>query len=157
MKKPITAIGNVSRVMAVRLQPGMDVLLGLEEACRDNGISNGVIVSAIGGVTTAVICDPLFFPDRKQPYNYGDPIVLKEPLCISGLSGLICHDDSGKLNLHVHISLSDSNGKAYAGHLKEGSITMQTVDAVIAEIGGLSMIRKYDPELEVPVFSPEQR
>lgn len=143
--------------MAVRLLPGMDVLLGLEEACRENGINNGVIVSAIGGVTTAVICDPLFFPERKQPYNYGDPIVLNEPLCISGLSGIICHDDRGELNLHIHISLSDGNSKAYAGHLKEGTVTMQTVDAVVAEIGGLNMIRKYDPDLEVPVFSPEQQ
>ena len=156
MKKPITAIGTVTRVMAVRLQPGMDVLLGLEEACRENGINNGVIVSGIGGVTTAVICDPMVFPERRQPYNYGDPIVLNEPLSISGLSGIICHDDNGEVNPHLHISLSDMQGKAYAGHLKEGTVTMLTVDAVIAEIGGLSMSRKFDPELEVPLFCPEQ-
>ena len=152
----ITATGTVKRVMAVRLKPGTDVLLGLEEACRQNGIDNGVIVSGIGGVTTAVFCDPTVFPERKQPYNYGAPIVLEEVLSISGLSGIICHDDDGQINLHVHIGLSDQNGKAYAGHLKEGTRTMLTVDVVIAELGGLVMSRKYDEELEVPLFCPVQ-
>lgn len=156
MDKPITAIGQVTRVMAVRLNPGMDVLRGLTDACLEHGINNGVIVSGIGGVTKAVICDPTYFPDRKQPYNYGEPIVLEELLSISGLSGIICHDDDGTVNLHVHIGLSNEQGVAYAGHLKEGTITMLTVDAVIAEIGGLQMSRKFDPELEVPLFCPVQ-
>ncbi len=155
--KPITAIGTVTRVMAVRLTPGKDVLLGLEEACRDNGINNGVIVSGIGGVTSAVFCDPTVFPERKQPYNYGAPIVLNEVLSISSLSGIICHDDSGEINLHVHAGFSDQRGNCYAGHLKEGTRTMLTVDAVIAEVGGgLVMSRQYDEALEVPLFCPVQ-
>ena len=54
MDKPITAIGQVTRVMAVRLNPGMDVLRGLTDACLEHGINNGVIVSGIGGVTRSV-------------------------------------------------------------------------------------------------------
>jgi len=154
--KPITALGAFKRVMAVRLMPGSDVLLGLEEACKENGINNGVIVSGIGGVTTAVFCDPTVFPERKQPYNYGAPIVLNEALSISGISGIICHDDTGEINLHVHIAFSDEHGTPYAGHLKEGTRTMLTVDVVIAELAGLTMSRKYDEELEVPLFCPVQ-
>ena len=31
-----------------------------------------------------------------------------------------------------------------------------TVDVIIAEIGGLVMGRKFDDELEVPLFAPKQ-
>jgi len=152
----ITAIGNFKRVMAVRLKQGTDMLIELEKACIDNNIANGVIVSGIGGVTTAVFCDPMYFPERKQPYNYGAPIVIQEHLSLSGVSGMICHDDDGSINLHVHVAFSDERGNCYAGHLKEGTRTMLTVDVIIAEVDGFSMSRKYDDELEVPLFCPVQ-
>ena len=44
------AQGKLGRVIAVRLKPGTDVLLGLQEACERNGINNGVILSAIGSL-----------------------------------------------------------------------------------------------------------
>jgi len=153
----ITAIGNFKRVMAVRLKPGTDMLIEMEKACINNNISNGVIVSGIGGVTTAAFCDPMYFSERKQPYNYGAPIVVQEPLSITSVSGIICHDDNGEINLHVHVAFSNEQGNCYAGHLKEGTRTMLTVDLVIAEIDGISMKRKYDEELGVPMFYPEQR
>ena len=152
----ITALGHVKRLMAVRLKPGTDMLMEIEKACVDNGIQNGVIVSGIGGVTTAVFCDPTYFPERKQPYNYGAPIVVNDNLSIAGISGIICHDDDGTVNTHIHVTFSNEKGQCYAGHLKEGTRTMLTVDLVIAEIGGLSMSRKFDEELEVPLFCPVQ-
>ena len=152
----LSAIGNFKRVMALRLKPKTDLLRELEKACREHDIRNGVIVSGIGGVTRAAICDPQVFPERKQPYNYGDPIILDLPLSISGMSGIICHDDAGTINLHVHIAFSDGNGNCYAGHLVEGTRVMLTVDLLIAEVDGFSMSRKYDEELEVPLFCPEQ-
>ena len=69
----ITASGNVKRILAVRLKPRTDMLLEIEKACIDNGVKNGVIVSGIGGVTTAVFCDPNYFPERKQPYTTAPP------------------------------------------------------------------------------------
>ncbi len=45
----ITAIGGFKRLMAVRLKPGADMLLEIENACIENGIQNGVVVSGIGG------------------------------------------------------------------------------------------------------------
>jgi hypothetical protein len=152
----ITAIGSFNRVMVLRLKPNTDMLLGLEKACKEHNISNGVIVSGIGGVTRAAFCDPQYFADRKQPYNYGDPIVVETHLSISGMSGFICHDDDGTINMHVHVSFSDEEGHCYAGHLVEGTRVMLTVDVVIAELKGLSMTRKMDQELGVMVLYPVQ-
>ncbi len=153
----ISAVGNFKRILALRLKPKTDMLLEIEKACKEHDIANGVIVSGIGGVTTAVFCDPQYFPERSQPYNYGAPIVLQKDLSISGVSGIVCHDESGEINTHIHVSFSDKDGNCYAGHLKEGTRTMLTVDMVIAEVDGLSMSRKYDEELEVPLFCPEQK
>jgi len=152
----ISAMGSVSRIMALRLKPGTDMLLEIEKACAENGIKNGVVVSGIGGVTKAVFCDPTYFPGRKQPYNYGEHIVLQENLSIAGISGIVCNDDDGTVNTHIHVTFSNEQGQCYAGHLKEGTRTMLTVDLVIAELQGLRMSRKYDEELEVPLFCPIQ-
>ena len=152
----ITAIGKFKRVMALRLKPNTDMLLELEKACKEHNIANGVIVSGIGGVTKAAFCDPQYFSNRKQPYNYGDPIIVETHLSISGVSGIICHDDDGTINMHVHVAFSDEEGHCYAGHLVEGTRVMLTVDLVIAELEGISMTRKMDEKLGVMMFSPVQ-
>ena len=63
------AQGNLKRVVAIRLKPGTDVLLGLEEACRRSGINNGVILSAIGSLNGVQFCNPVELPDKKAGYG----------------------------------------------------------------------------------------
>lgn len=152
----ITAIGQFKRVLALRLMPGTDMLIEIEKACKEHQIANGVIISGIGGVTKAAFCDPQYFPERKQPYNYGAPIIVNTHLSISGVSGIICHDDDGTINTHIHVAFSDEQGRCYAGHLVEGTRVMLTVDMLIGEVEGFSMSRKMDEELEVPLFCPVQ-
>ena len=52
------AQGKLGRVIVVRLRPGADVLLSLEEACREHNITNGVILSAIGSLDGVAYCNP---------------------------------------------------------------------------------------------------
>ena len=54
------------------------------------------------------------------------------------------------------MDLADQDGRAYGGHLVEGTKVLLTLDAVIGEIEGVDMCRKMDPELEVPLLSPQQ-
>ena len=136
------AQGKLGRVVALRLRPGTDVLLGLEEACKRAGINNGVILSAIGSLDGVQFCNPVEH--------------LTGPIELTSASGIICHDDAGNTNLHVHISLSDRHGNAHGGHLVEGTKVLLTVDVILAEIEGLVMGRKFDQELEVPLFAPRQ-
>lgn len=152
------AQGNLTRVIAVRLRPGTDVLQGLTEACRRAGINNGVILSAIGSLDGVAYCNPVELPDKKAGYGYGygEVLHLTGPIELTAGSGIICHDDQGVTNLHVHMSLSDRYGNAHGGHLVEGTKVLLTVDVIIAEIGGLVMGRKFDDELEVPLFAPKQ-
>ena len=150
------AQGQLTRVIAVRLRPGTDVLAGLTEACSRAGISNGVILSAIGSLDGVAYCNPVALPEKTAGYGYGEVLHLTGPIELTAGSGIVCHDDQGNTNLHVHMSLSDRYGSAHGGHLVEGTRVLLTVDVVIAEIGGLVMGRKFDEELEVPLFAPRQ-
>ncbi len=150
------ASGNIKRVVAIRLQPGKDLLLGLEEACKLQGINNGVILSAIGSLDSPRFCNPVELPDKKAGYGYGEVLHLTGPIELTCAAGLICHDDEGVTNLHVHVTMTDRHGNAHGGHLVEGTKVLLTVDVVIAELEGLVMGRQFDPDLEVPIFAPRQ-
>ena len=149
------AQGKLGRVDALRLKPGTDVLLGLEEACKRSGINNGVILSAIGSLDSPHFCDVVELP-TKAGYGYGEVLHLTGPIELTNASGIICHDDEGNTNLHVHMTVTDRHGNAHGGHLVEGTKVLLTVDVIIAEIEGLVMGRKFDEELEVPLFAPRQ-
>ena len=153
----VTAQGGFGRVIAVRLKPGTDVLVGLREACERNGIKNGVIVSGLGSLATVSICNPTEMPDTKAGYGYGSPQILHEPWELLGISGVICHDENGEINLHVHINISDPEGNAYGGHLAEGTTVLITVDTVIAELDGIEMERKYDDSLGFAILNPRTK
>ena len=149
------AQGKLGRVIAVRLKPGTDVLLGLQEACERNGINNGVILSAIGSLQDPHFCNPVELP-TKAGYGYGETLHLTGPIELTSASGIICHDDEGNTHLHVHMTVTDRHGNAHGGHLVEGTKVLLTVDVILAEIEGLVMGRKFDEELEVPLFAPRQ-
>jgi uncharacterized protein len=150
------AQGKLGRVIAVRLRPGTDVLLGLTEACKRNNLNNGVILSAIGSLDGVKFCNPVELPESKAGYGYGEVLHLTGPIELTSAAGIICHDDEGVTNLHVHVSLSDRYGNAHGGHLVEGTKVLLTVDVILAEIEGLVMGRKFSEELGVPLFAPRQ-
>ena len=149
------AQGMLGRVIAVRLKPGKYFLLGLQESCDRYGLNNGVILSAIGSLQDPHFCNPVELP-TKAGYGYGEVLHLTGPIELTNASGIICHDDEGKTNLHVHMTLTDRHGNAHGGHLVEGTKVLLTVDVILAEIEGLVMGRKFDEELEVPLFAPRQ-
>lgn len=149
------AEGKLGRIVALRLTPGTDVLLGLTEACKRAGINNGVILSAIGSLDSPHFCDVVELP-TKAGYGYGETLHLTGPIELTNASGIICHDDEGVTNLHVHMTLTDRHGNAHGGHLVEGTKVLITVDVVVAEIEGMVMGRKFSEEMGVPLFAPRQ-
>ena len=150
------AEGNLKKVITFRLEPGTDVLEGLETVCQERGIQNGVILSAIGSLDGVCFCNPVELPDKKAGYGYSDTTFLAGPIELTSATGMICHNERGEILLHVHMSLSDRYGNAHGGHLVAGTKVLLTTDVVIAELDGLVMGRRFDEELEVPLFAPRQ-
>ena len=150
------AEGSLKRIIAVRFHPGDDVLLSLQKLCEEQNLKNGIILSAIGSLDGAAFFDPVQLPDKKAGYGYSEAVTIQGPIELTNASGMICHDADGEVLLHVHISLSDRYGNGHGGHLIEGNKVLLTVDMVLGELEGIDMGRKYDEELEVPLFAPKQ-
>ena len=158
MNEQLTAAeGRMGRVIVLRLKPGDDLLDGMQAACERYQIHNGVIISAIGSLNGVHYCNVEALPDKKCGYGYGQILYLDGPIELTGAGGVICTDNDGAINLHVHISMSDKYGNAHGGHLVQGTRVLMTADIVLGEIEGMSMIREYDPGMEVYLLSPRQQ
>ena len=153
----ISAEGKLGRVVVVRLTPGTDLLGGIQAACEKYRIRNGVIISAIGSLDGVRFCDVEPLPEKKCGYGYGKVLSLDETIELTGAGGVICSDAAGNINLHIHISMSDKTGKAYGGHLVEGTKVLMTADIVLGEIEGIALLREHDPEMDVYLLSPQQQ
>ena len=153
-----TAKGGLKRVVAVRMSPGENVMQGLENACAEYGINNAIILSGMGSLDGCEYLVPIPLPDKKAGYGYGDPIKVTDSVSVTGVSGMICHDDDGNPLFHVHVNVSDNSGTVRGGHLTENNTVLLTFDVVIGELGdGLEMGRAYDEDLEVFIFRPKQK
>ena len=149
------ASGSIKRILALRMKPGEDFLLGLKRFCEEQNIKNGCILTGMGSLHSARFFDPIPIPEKKVGYGYGDPITVEGPIELVSTTGLICNDGEEVL-FHIHCCFSDRTGKAYGGHLIEGNKVLLTLDMVIAEFDGIHMGREFDKELEVPLFHPSQ-
>ncbi len=149
-----SASGSLQRVVAMRLAPGEDVMEGIKKGCAEHGIKEGLILGGIGSFDGAAFMVPIPLPDKKAGYGYGDPIRFEGPIELVALSGQICLGDDGETMFHVHASLADQQGKGWGGHLIEGNKVLLTTDILVAEVGGISMGRRYDEDLELFIFNP---
>ncbi len=152
-----SASGNISRVVAVRLAPGEDLMEGLAQACEAHKLNSGLIMTGIGSLNGARFCDPMPLPQKKAGYGYGEPINLTGPIELVSTSGMICFGEKGETLFHIHCCFSDQNGGAYGGHLIEGNRVLLTADFIIGEIDGLSMGRRFDQDLDVFIFNPRPK
>lgn len=150
------AAGNIKRIHVLRLEPGEDVLNGIQRYCDEHHISNGVILSGIGSLDGCTFFDPQEIPGKPGLYGYVTPIDRPTPIELVGLNGIICADPDGSAAPHIHASFADAEGNEYGGHLKEGNRVLVTVELLIGELAGVRMTRKPDPVKAVPVLFPEE-
>jgi hypothetical protein len=97
-----------------RLAKGEDLLAGLSKVVREEGITLGE-VRAIGAVSQARVG---YYHQTERRYYWLD---LERPLEIASLIGNISLKD-GEPMVHAHVTLSDGEGRAFGGHLAEGTL-----------------------------------
>ena len=104
--------GQFERVIIVRLKNSSDLLRGVEEAVKANGIRNGVILSGIGSVTSYnyhVVGNGIF-PVKN--------IFVKNASCPADIASMNGYIVDGRP--HVHVTFASSE-KAFGGHLEAGT------------------------------------
>lgn len=111
-----------------RLTKGMDLKKEIEEYAINNKIS-GVILSSVGCLTKLAIrlADGETVIEREEPFE------------IVSVMGTLSKD-----GVHLHISVSDSEGNTIGGHLKNGCIINTTAEVVMLEIDNVKFSREFD-------------
>jgi uncharacterized protein len=156
MNGVLQACGSFGKTVPVRLKTGTDVMAGLKQACEANGIKHGVILAGIGSLRkmTYQVLTPK--PETKMGAGYTDPQVIPGPVEIVSLQGVVFQSETGETLLHVHGMFSDRDGKVYGGHVVAGeNPVLATLDAVLAEVAGVKLVRRMDEAVGLGLFTPE--
>lgn len=119
------------RVFALRLEPNLDLKRSLKSFVALNHIQAGFILTAIGSLKKATIR----FADQKASK------VLNQKFEIVYLNGTLSIN-----GIHLHIAISDENGKTIGGHLEDGCIIYTTAEIVIGESEELVFDRELDQQ-----------
>lgn len=142
------ASGSLGRIIAVHLDPGLDLLAAIRAVVTDQGITSGIILSGAGSLKKAVLRNVRTFPDQFPITDANRIYVPKdEPMELLSLTGNIARRDDGTVVVHGHMVISSGlqDGLAYGGHLVEGTIIFTTMELVLAETSGVHFDRAKDP------------
>ena len=119
-----------------RVAKGEDLLAALSQVAREHGITLGG-VQAIGAVSQARVG---YYHQTERKYYFLD---LPSPLEIASLMGNISVKD-GEPMVHAHVTLSDSDGRAFGGHLAEGTLVFACEFAIQEYQSATPLVRRMD-------------
>jgi len=125
---------KIKDVYFIRLDKGEKIIENLKNFCAENKIKCGYFFG-IGALGEAELAHYIV-ENRKYTAK-----LLKQPLEIVNMTGNVA-TMGNKIYLHCHITLSDEEMKAIAGHLKEGTIAA-TCEIVLVKLN-TDVSRKYD-------------
>lgn len=143
------AAGRMGKVVVARLAPGCELTESIKEICKREGILNGIILGGAASLTQAALRNvrtvPEKFPITDQNRAFS---TLKGPLELLGISGNISHTEDNNIWVHAHVMISTGSpdGLAFGGHLVSGTYIFTTGEISIAEVEGMDLLRKRDPE-----------
>jgi uncharacterized protein len=130
-----------------RLAKGDDLLAALENCARKYEIILGE-VQAIGAVSKARVG---YYHQGERKYYFLD---LARPLEILSLTGNISVKD-GKPMVHAHVTLSDHEGRAFGGHLAEGTLVFACEFMIQEYQSATSLVRQMDDPTGLFLWPPE--
>jgi len=101
------------RVVVLRVKYGTDLLAGIEEGVKKNHISNAVIVSGIGSVTSYHyhVVGNTQFPTKNLFVKQSD-----SPADLTSMNGYVIQG-----RIHAHATFADT-AKVFGGHLEPGTL-----------------------------------
>ncbi len=118
-----------ARFYALRLSPGQDLRQELLRFARQQRLEAGFIASVAGSLARTSI----------RYANQPDASTRDGHFEIVSLSGTLTQSGA-----HVHLSVSDSTGATFGGHLMDGSRIYTTAEIVIGELTKARFGREVD-------------
>lgn len=117
-------------VAALRLAPGQDLKRELLDWAARGQHAAACVLTCVGSLSVA----HLRFAGRDQGTS------LTADLEIVSLAGTI-----GQGSAHLHLSVSDPEGRVWGGHVLEGCRVRTTAELVLGVLPGLVFTREHDP------------
>jgi predicted DNA-binding protein with PD1-like motif len=136
--------GALGRVVALHMEPGTDLLKGIQAVVESHGLRSAVILSGVGSLRPAVLRNVRTAPDRFPITDANRVFVVKDEIMeLVTLTGNVAVRHDGQVVVHGHLTISSGreDAVAYGGHLVEGSIVFSTMEIVLAEVIGMSLTR----------------
>lgn len=118
---------SAARFFSVRLRPGEDPVLSLRRLTAETGLRAGFVAGAVGSLSRAV----LRWAGRP------DGTVRDGCFEIVSLIGTI--DAAGE---HLHMTVSDPEGRVEGGHVLEGCVVRTTLELVVGELTDVAFRRE---------------
>ena len=115
--------------LPVRLHPGDDLRPAFESLIRETNQPSAFVLSGIGSLIDA----------RLRFAGMADETLIAGPLEIVSLAGSITRDGA-----HLHMAVSDCEGRLSGGHAGYGNIVRTTVEAVLVLLPAWQMTREFD-------------
>ena len=119
------------RAFAIRLRPGDDLRQSLQDMINTQKMPAAAIVTCVGSLTRASL----------RMANQRELTTQTGKFEIVSLTGTL--SPSG---LHLHLAISDKNGKTIGGHLANGNLIYTTAEIVAVELLDLSFARVQDQQ-----------
>jgi len=130
MTSACTSVGPETRSYIVRLKPGQELKTELAQLARDHGLRAASIVSAVGSLTDV----SLRLANQPEATRYAGHFE------VVALSGYLAAEE-----FHVHMAVSDGEGRTIGGHVMEGNRVYTTLVVVIEEHLRFDYRREHDP------------
>ena len=143
--------GQMNRIVMGKLGMDIDLLQGIEELVKREGVRTGVILSGIGALKKAIFRNLKILPtDLKVEKHHRLYLELEQPMEIVSLTGWMATREDGEVEVHAHFSAStvvEDKVVTLGGHLISGIVTSIKVVVVIGVIEESNIIAGLDPRI----------
>jgi predicted DNA-binding protein with PD1-like motif len=130
------------RALPLRLAPGADLRSSLAAVLAGQDAEAGFVLQGIGSLSAARI--------RLAGKDVFDE--LQGDLEILSLAGSLSHD-----GVHLHIAVSDANGRVTGGHMGPGCIIRTTAEVLVGLLPGYRFAREADAQTGYPELVIRER
>jgi predicted DNA-binding protein with PD1-like motif len=123
------------QTLPLRLNPGDDLRAAVVAALLASGHEAGFVLQGIGSLSVA----------QLRYAGVAQPTELRGDLEVLTLAGSISADGA-----HLHMSVSDAQGRVLGGHVGPGCIVRTTAELLLALLPGQRFTRELDPQTGYP-------
>ncbi len=115
--------------IAIRFTQGADLKKSIAQLVTQHNIQAGSIASCVGCLSSV----------NLRLAGAKTTLQLDEPLEIVSIMGTLTPQHQ-----HIHISVSDTTGRVFGGHLLDGTIIDTTAELIIHHYPSLQFSREFD-------------